>query len=285
MISSMKRIFSDPLFAFLILSLFLFIYYSVVSDDTDRIDDTIIITDHDVDRLIDVYHRTWNAAPDSLALQRLIDQELKNEIFYNEGLKMNLDHNDEIIRRRLVQKYEFLIKDISDQTSPTETQLKDYHQLHQDQYQTAASYTLSQYYFSPDVSDDAEALAQQFYRASLAQDANQPTHSNTLHLPREQVNKSLNQLMQDFGTSFAQGIAQIVDTGWHEPIQSGYGWHVIHVRSISPPQAIPYEDIQEQVTQDYRSQQLSAYNDGLYEALQSEYDIKWDLTKYAAWVP
>lgn len=281
----MKRIIFDPLFAFLILSLFIFIYHTIVSDDADRIDDTIIMTDHDVDRLIDIYQRTWSAAPDSIALQRLIDQELKNEIFYNEGLKMNLDHNDEIIRRRLVQKYEFLIKDISDNSEPTHAQIQDYYKQHEERYQTEARYTMRQYYFSPDALDDAMAQAQQFYEASITNDTDHITQSNTLHLPQQQVNKTTNQLMQDFGTSFAESVAQSTDTGWQKPIQSGYGWHVIHIQDIDPPKSIPYKDISDQVAQDYRNQQLSEYNDGLYEALRNEYNIKWNLHKYAAWIP
>ncbi len=281
----MKRINSDPLFAFLILSLGIFIYHALVSDDTDRIDDKIVMTDHDIDRLIDIYQRTWSAAPDSIALQRLIDQELKNEIFYNEGLKMNLDHNDEIIRRRLVQKYEFLIKDISDNADPTDAQVQEFYRQHQERYQSEASYTMSQYYFSPDALDNAMAQAQQFYETAITDGSDPMTHRNTLHLPQQQVNKTINQLMQDFGTSFAQTVAQYSDTGWQKPIQSGYGWHVINIQSIDAPKAIPYEGVRDQVAQDYRNQQLSEYNDGLYEALRSEYEIKWNLNKYAAWVP
>ena len=281
----MKRIISDPLFAFLILSLFIFIYYAFVSDDPNRLDNTIVMTDHDIDRLIDIYQRTWSAAPDSLALRRLIDQELKNEIFYSEGLKMNLDHNDEIIRRRLVQKYEFLIKDISDNSPPTDEQLKEYYELHRERYLTEANYTMSQYYFSPDVSDDAKEKAQQFYNTVSGQEPEDLIAGNPLHLPRDQVNKTTAQLMQDFGASFVEGVSQFTTTGWQEPIQSGYGWHVIKLKARALPEAQPFESVSDQVARDYRSDQLSNYNDGLYEALRKEYNIDWNLNKYAAWIP
>jgi len=82
-----------------------------------------------------------------------------------------------------------------------------------------------------------------------------------LHLPREQVNKTAAQLIQDFGASFVEGVSQFTTTGWQEPIQSGYGWHVIKLKAIVN------------------------YNDGLYEALRKEYNIDWNLNKYAAWIP
>ena len=140
----MKRILADPLFAFLVMSFLIFLYYAAVHNDSDQIDDSIVMTDSDIDRLIDIYKRTWNSPPDSIALKRLIDQELKNEIFYKEGLKMNLDHNDEIIRRRLVQKYEFLMKDISDSVQPVEEQLIAYYELHKNNYQTEVKYSMQQ---------------------------------------------------------------------------------------------------------------------------------------------
>ena len=82
-----------------------------------------------------------------------------------------------------------------------------------------------------------------------------------------------------------EGVSQFTTTGWQEPIQSGYGWHVIKLKARALPEAQPFESVSDQVARDYRSDQLSNYNDGLYEALRKEYNIDWNLNKYAAWIP
>ena len=282
----MKRILSDPLFAFLIISFLIFGYFAMVNDNSDLRDSSIVMTDSDIERLIDIYQRTWNNPPDSIALKRLIDQELKNEIFYKEGLKMNLDHNDEIIRRRLVQKYEFLMKDIiSDSVQPEESQLKEYYQLNQERYQTETSYSMEQYYFSPDKPGDPKLRAKRFYELVSTNNIDPRDQSDPLHLPTQQIDKTANQLMQTFGAAFVESLVEVTDIGWQRPILSGYGWHVINLINSQAPETLSYESVTEQVAQDYRNDQLTIYNDKFYEALRQDYDVQWKLNKWEAWAP
>ena len=109
----MSRLIREPLVHFLLIGGGLFILYSFLHPEENRLDNnTILIVDSDVDRLIKAYQQNWNTRPDSSTLQKLLEEEIKSEIFYREALRMQLDHNDEIIRRRLKQKYEFLVKDL-----------------------------------------------------------------------------------------------------------------------------------------------------------------------------
>ena len=56
----------------------------------------------------------------------LIDQYVRETIFYREALAMGLDRDDTIIRRRLAQKLEFLSEDLVATVPPTEAELSAY---------------------------------------------------------------------------------------------------------------------------------------------------------------
>ena len=279
-----QRIIRDPLFVFLLLSIAIFFYYNVIIDPEETDDNVVVLTDGDIDRLVDIYQRTWSSPPDSLSLRRLIDQEIRNEIFYNEGLKMNLDHNDEIIRRRLVQKYEFLIKDLSDNVAPTEEQLKSFYQEHIHRYQSQATYTFEQYYFSPDRSGAPDDRARTFY-GQVSQGSNPlELKSDPMHIGTNQSSKSINQLMQSFGKKFSEQITASESLGWQGPIESGYGWHVVKLIAREEPMVIPYDEVVSQVSQDLRSDLLSSYNERIYDALRSDYRVQWDVSKWSEFV-
>lgn len=279
-----QRIIRDPLFVFLLLSVAIFFYYSVVTDPEETGDNVVVLTDGDIDRLVDVYQRTWNSPPDSLALTRLIEQEIRNEIFYNEGLKMNLDHNDEIIRRRLVQKYEFLIKDLSDNTGATEEQLESFYQDEIQRYQSQPLFTFEQYYFSPDKSDNPKDRAQAFYKQVVDGVSPKELQYDPMHIGIHQPNKALSQLMQSFGKKFSEQIEASEGLGWLAPIESGYGWHVVQLIRRDAPEILPFEDVRDQVSQDYRNNLLSSYNERIYDALRADYDIQWDVYKWSGFV-
>ena len=68
---------------------------------------------------------------------------------------MGLNKHDQIIRRRLAQKLEFLAKDLVALTPPTEEELLVYFDEHLPRYQEPTLYTFTQVFFNPDKRGDA----------------------------------------------------------------------------------------------------------------------------------
>ena len=120
----MKKVLKEPLFHFLLMGIALFLIYGLVSNELDD-EDTIVIDNFDLDNIIASWEMQWKRLPTDEELKSLIQQNIKQEIFYQEAIKMNLDHNDEIIKRRLSQKMQFLSSDIADMNEPNDKELKD----------------------------------------------------------------------------------------------------------------------------------------------------------------
>lgn len=272
----MEKIIKEPLVHFLLLGLAIFLFYGLVNDDAAATNETIIIDDNDVERLIQNYQKSWNEYPDEKTINKLVDDYVKSEVLYNEALQLNLDHNDEIIKRRLMQKYEFLIEDLASQNPIEEETLKAYWQENKEKYKSPARYSFEQYYFNPDLVDDAESLA----KANLPKARTRNLKSHSSHLDFEHTSMEEEQIARVFGQAFASQIIDLQINKWNGPIKSGYGYHLVHITTKEQSALSKFENVKNDVTKDYRDEFLDKQNDQLYKAIKEKFEIDFDLDKY-----
>ncbi|RZW12909.1 MAG: peptidyl-prolyl cis-trans isomerase, partial [Desulfobulbaceae bacterium] len=114
----MKRILTEPLVHFLLIGALLFLGFSVFRASDESMDTTIVVTDNDIKVLKADFERTWQRPPREAELEGLLEEKIREEIAYREGLALGLDRDDPYIRRRLRMKLELLLEDISAQASP-----------------------------------------------------------------------------------------------------------------------------------------------------------------------
>ena len=94
--------------------------------------------------------RQWRRPPTEAELRGLIENRIREEVLYREALAMGLDQDDTIVRRRLVQKVEFLTEDMAAQSEPTDEQLSSYLQENHERYQVPARLSFRHIYFNAD---------------------------------------------------------------------------------------------------------------------------------------
>src|SRR5262249_35840153 len=109
------------------------------------------------DRLSSLYRVQFGAAPGVAQLQVIVDDYIDDEVLYREALRLGLAEDDEIVRRRLIQKLEFLRRD-SFSTSPSSAELRAYYNAHPDQFTTPARASFTQVFFSADHGGSNRAL-------------------------------------------------------------------------------------------------------------------------------
>ena len=82
--------------------------------------------------------------PTKIELQELMEGEIYDEIMSREAVKLGLNKEDGIIRRRLVQKMTFVSSNFSALVNPTDAQLKKYLQEHKEKFMSPVriSFTL-----------------------------------------------------------------------------------------------------------------------------------------------
>jgi hypothetical protein len=71
-----------------------------------------IVVDEQLQRRIVELNQTQSGiTPGREQLERLVEEYIDDEVMYREAMRMGLDRDDEIVRRRLIQKVQFLQRD------------------------------------------------------------------------------------------------------------------------------------------------------------------------------
>jgi parvulin-like peptidyl-prolyl isomerase len=240
---------------------------------------TIDLGPDEQDRIGAMYFRQFGEKPTARELEALLDRYIREEIFLREGLALNLDKNDEVIRRRIVQKYEFLQSDLQIPKSPDKAVLERWFDQHKSHYMRPERASMSHIYFrlGPD-----EELARR--RASAVLQELRTAHAGGGARPGDAFPgpSDINDLTPEeakrlFGDSeLSRQLFHAPTEQWVGPYRSGYGWHLVYVTSHSPPALAPLDRIHEQVLNDYISEQRRAQNDFAFQQLRAKYTIRYD---------
>jgi peptidyl-prolyl cis-trans isomerase C len=152
---SLKRLVGEPLIQFLILGVLLFLLTSYIRQKSDKQSREIIIDNERIGIMVMNYKTQTGELPNKQQLEAMIDHYIREEISYREARKMGLDKDDEIIRRRLSQKFNFLQTDLTETMQPSDKDLKQFYEQHPELFQREATVSFSHIYFSTDHSTDS----------------------------------------------------------------------------------------------------------------------------------
>ncbi len=266
----MQKFLKEPLFHFLLIGTLLFVLFYITNPSEDK--EEIIIDTNLVAELTAKWGQKRNRQPTLNEVQGLINEYLEQEIFYREALKMNLDHNDEIVKRRLAQKMEFISDELAETLQPTEEMLQDYYKANKENYQKPAIFSLEQIYFSPDKRKDAYADAQKIINSNNISEKGDP-----LSLPKKYEVVSGTKISVDFGTRFAQAIDTLKLNAWQGPVYSGFGVHLVKINEKTPAGYYAFDEIKRNVVLDYNFNANNQFKTDLLNSLLKNYEVVYDL--------
>ncbi|MCF6223245.1 MAG: peptidyl-prolyl cis-trans isomerase [Flavobacteriaceae bacterium] len=273
----MKKLLKEPFFHFILIGAAMFVLYGLVNDKSYA-KNTILINDFDVSALISKWKMQWKRPPTEKELQNLINLNIKQEIFYQEALAMNLDHNDEIIKRRLAQKMQFLSNDIAAIFEPTDEDLKAHYNKHADKYMTPTSYSLYQITFSPDKRKDnykdAEETLKQFPDATF-EEMKQWGDQLPFNYYFEDINA--NELGLQLGSKFSTDLENQELNKWVGPVSSGFGYHLVYITNKVESEISDFESAKKTVLRDFEYDNQKEINELIYKELKKKYDIEIDI--------
>ena len=230
----MNRLLREPLLHFLLLGAGLFFVYDWIGGPSGGEGEHIVITHGRIEQLAGGFSRMHQRMPDAAEFDALIDDAIREEIYYREAKALSLDENDTIVRRRLRQKLEFVSEDVTPIPEPDDAQLQAYLQSNPEQFRTARRYSISHVYIDPDrhgVQLDADTrrlLAELQREKSAAGDARGRGDAFLLGNQFDAVSDG--ELRRLFGADFEFRLRDSPVGEWQGPVASGYGTHLVFVR-------------------------------------------------------
>ena len=205
-------------------------------------------------------------------IQQAMDNYLDEEILYREGVKLGLDQDDLIIKRRVVQKMRFLLEDMTPIAPPTTEQLQTWLEQNPQRYQTEQTIRFEHHFFSRGKRGDEAVYLAQAARELLI--ANSPVVSDPFPLQAQTALIGQQQVAKEIGIPATTTLFELQPGDWSQPVQSALGVHLFKVLERNPGRTMTLEEAGSQLRSDLIAAQRESVNKAGMDALRSTYTIK-----------
>ncbi len=261
-----RRGLREPLFHFLLAGAAIFLLFP----ETGGTDRRIVIDEAQVSRLAAQWAQSWQRAPTPGELDGLIRDHLKEEIYYREALRLGLNEDDAVVRRRMRAKMEFLANAALEDVTADDATLQALLDRNPSRYATDVRFSFDQIYAGAD-DRQGEARAKTLLAALKV---GQRVEGPPLSIPANFENVAAYAISRDFGDGFADAIRRLPVGTWQGPMRSGFGLHLVRVRAVSTARKPLLSEVRKRVENDWRNATRVAREDRAFAALAQGYDIK-----------
>ena len=275
----LRRWLREPLVQFVLIGAVLFLGYRAMhpSPGAGSPSTRIELTEDDLRQMSVAWLAQGRPAPTPEQMRSLVDMRVREEILYREALALGLDKGDTIVKRRLAQKMEFLFEDVSALREPTREELKVWIEKNSDRFTLPPRASFRHLYFSPDrrrarAREDA-VRALETLRAKPASAQMAAALADPFMFQDYYGDRSFEEMAKLFGPRFARALLQQPPGSWQGPIESGYGWHLVWVDSLTPARVPAFEEVETEAKTEWMADQRAETRRRAYEAMRARYEI------------
>lgn len=289
MFTRLKTQAREPLFRFLALGLLLYIFLETlipkIHNNTGR---NIIIEPETLVQFLQFQNKSFNVQSakseytslSSSDKKRLMNDYIREEVMVREAISLGLEKNDQIIRRRLIQKVEFInIGFQADLEATNETELTAYFNQHQDQYTIDASVTFTHVFFDQRQNkNNTRALAKKTLTTlnkTAAPFESAAQYGQRFFYHRNYVDRTPEFISSHFGKAFSEKVFALTPSSmWHGPIASEYGYHLVMLTKNEASRTPEIEEVASEVLGDLQRIKLSKMKQDALDTMIEKYSIE-----------
>jgi hypothetical protein len=260
---------------FFVLGAALFGLFSMVGKKGAEAPAKIVISAPRVAILADRFARTWRRPPTEQELQGLVEDDIRDEIFYREGRAAGLDRDDLVIRRRVRQKMEFLSED-STAAEATEEQLAAYLAANPDRFRTEDRFTFHHVFLSATrrggtLEGDAKQITDVLARMKTTADA--AAVGDPFLLGEEFRAMPRSEAERIFGEEFAKRLSIVEPGAWRGPIPSSFGIHFVFIDERAKGGLPSFDSVRGVVQREWQNARRIEAEQKLYRTLRARYQV------------
>lgn len=287
----MKRFLKEPLVHFLAAGLGLFVLFGLVNRDEGDTDPNVVIVDRDA--LLTFVQYRIKAFNPTLAekklegmsdeeLERFIDEYVREEVLHREALALGLDEDDYVIRRRLVQKLEFITEGFAESSvAVDESALQRYFDANKADYFVEPYVTFTHVFFQTEdrPREEAQALAKKEL-AKLNRDAvpfsDAPQHGDRFLYHVNYVERTPDYVGSHFGPPMARALFALEPNEfvWRGPFDSAYGVHLVLLTTNEPGREPELAELRDRIHEDARRAMIREETETAIAEVVEAYDVR-----------
>jgi hypothetical protein len=274
----MARVIKEPLLHFLLIGAALFFLFGWRGNPSPAPGGAagappaeIVITRDAVDQLDGQFARTWQRPPTEAERERLVEDLVRNEVFYREAVAAGLDRDDEVLKRRLRQRLEFIYEDVSSLADPTDADLAAFMQAHREKYLVDPRLAFRQVFVSTDKRGAGAEPDARKVLARLAAGADPGSLGDPTLLEPEVALSPLWEISKQYGDDFGKRLLDVPPGAWVGPVRSTFGLHLVFVRERRQGRLPGLGEVREKVKQDWTAAKQQELKDAAYARLRQRY--------------
>ena len=260
--SSLQRLLREPLVHFTAIGGLIFAGYAALNGPGEPPADVIVITPERIDQIAAEYESVWKRKPADDELTALIEEDVREEVYYREAIALGLDQNDSLVRRRMRLKMEFLMDSTANVVDPVAGELETYFADNEALYQLGPRLAFEQIYFGENAR--SEIIASALSRLQSEPTTDPQTLGERTMLPAKLGLSSTEAIVGVFGKGLFEQLVELPSGQWVGPVQSTYGAHVIRILDRLPSRTAPLEEVRKEVLWDWKRAKANEIHDRDY---------------------
>ena len=231
----------------------------------------IVVDEPVVERLVQRWTMTYRRPPTAQEIDLLIRDHVRDEVYYREALRLGLDKDDEVVRRRMRNKLAATAAAEAEAAVPSDAELQALLDKDPARYAAAPALDFTQVYFGSDT--PAARAAAEAAKAQLAAGAAPAGLGQPAPLPASFAAASADAVAAQFGDEFAEALRGLPTGAWQGPLASGLGLHLVKVNKRTAPAPPRLAEVRQRLENDWRAARIrAAEEEGLRRMLEG-YDV------------
>ena len=283
-----RTILREPISYFLVLGAVLYLSYVWLNPD-NKTNSRVINVDRDsLMRFIQFRTKSFtdnagekldSLSPDALA--DIIRQYIQEEALYRQAMAYGMAKDDYVIKRRMVQKMEFLAEGTTPAvTSLTTRELEAYFEEHREDYKVPAAVTFTHVFFSADRHGKAvDNLAQETLGILINNGVRfdqAPSYGERFPYQLNYVERTKEEVASHFGEEMAQAVFSLAPNKerWQGPIRSEFGLHLVLLTRVEAARIPALEEVRDQLANELQRRREVERKQQAIDQLIGGFDIR-----------
>ncbi len=266
------RLLREPLLHFLAIGGLIFLLFAAVAGPSPGPTDTIVIGPERIEQLATGFQSVWRRPPTDDELRAMIDDFVREEIYYRKALALGLDRNDTVVRRRLRQKMEFLTDTGADLLEPGAGELEAYLAANEQTFRRGPRLSFEQIYLGETPGRESITRSLSALQSDPATDAS-VLGERTL-LPSRLGLSPPDAIDGVFGQGFFERLVELSTGVWAGPVVSAYGIHLVRILDSLPARTPPLEEVRDAVLRDWKAAKARELRELHYARLRERFVVE-----------
>ena len=265
----------DPLIHFLVIGGLLFAFLSWMGGEPPP--EQIVISADRVAELSRSAALLQGRPPTEAELERLVEEAIREEVYYRRALALGLDVDDDEVRRRLIEKMAYVTENVAD-PEPPEADLRAYFEQNAERFRIPELVTFDQVFFSPRMRGETAQADAEAALAALRVGGDPAGNGDSTPLAGRFDDADPDRVRVLFGEALTAAVFAAEPGDWIGPYESDFGWHLVRVSARSAARDPAFAEVEAQVRSDFAAARLEQANQAAFDAMRAYFDIavQWE---------